>query len=367
MSIPGFATPQGTARHADQADVAPGHYRPDYQSLSLSSLGMGSYLGLPDSETSKRVTEAAINSVQSGAINVLDTAINYRYQLAERSIGEALSHLIGDGQIQRDGLFVASKVGYLSPDADDPRPAPVYFRQELINTGILPPDQVSQGCHSIHPAYLAHQVNKSLANLGLETLDLLYLHNVAESQLPDIKPTQLLTRLEAAFDQLEQLRQQGKLRFYGLATWDCFRVPPGDDHYLSLLDVFRLAESIGGSQHGLRYIQLPFNLAMGEAATEAFQQDSLKSQRRYPILRVAEALNVGVFTSVPLYQGNLLQTDGLPQFPDLSTPAQQCLQAVRCTPGILAPLVGHKQPQHVLQNCLVAKTPILQVAGSPCH
>ena len=106
---------------------------------------------------------------------------------------------------------------------------------------------------------------------------------------------------------------------------------------------------------------------MGEAATELFQQDSLKSQRRYPILRVAEALHVGVFTSVPLYQGNLLGVDGLPQFPGLSTPAQQCLQAVRCTPGILAPLVGHKQPQHVLENCQVAKTPIYQLEGKPCH
>jgi aryl-alcohol dehydrogenase-like predicted oxidoreductase len=367
--ISGFATPEGSRQHANAVSglVAQGHYRADYQDLVLSSLGMGTYLGNPDADTNARVTEAAVTSIESGAVNVLDTAINYRYQLAERSLGEAIGHVLEGAVFRRDGLFVSTKVGYLTPDANDPRPAPQYLREELIEPGILPPSEVVQSCHSLHPAYLAHQLDKSRQNLGLDTVDLLYLHNVAESQLPDVKRTQLMARLEAAFDTLETARRQQKLQYYGLATWDCFRVHPSDDGYLSLVEVVRLAESVGGANHGFRYIQVPFNLAMGEAATEAFQQDNVKSERRYPVLRVAESLHIGVFTSVPLYQGNLLTVEGLPTFPGLATPAQQCLQAVRCTPGIVAPLVGHKQRAHVKENLQVAETPIYRVEGQACH
>lgn len=55
-------------------------------------------------------------------------------------------------------------------------------------------------------------------------MDLLYLHNAAESQLPVVGLEVFLQRLKAAFLELEMLKTQGKLRGYGLATWDCFRV-----------------------------------------------------------------------------------------------------------------------------------------------
>jgi aryl-alcohol dehydrogenase-like predicted oxidoreductase len=369
VMLPGFATPAATQAHATATvgDTDPGHYRPDAQQLSLSSLGMGTYLGETTTSVDGHVADAVRASVLSGAVNILDTAINYRAQRAERVVGEMLQQLITEEGVDRQALFVATKNGYLAPDADDPRPVPQYFKETLIDTGILPPEQVVQGCHSLHVPFLQHQLAASRRNLGLDTLDLLYLHNVAESQLPEIKPNKLMDRLAAAFDFLESARAQGHIRFYGLATWDCFRVPVGDAGYLSLLEVVKLAESVGGSGHGLRYVQLPFNLAMPEAAVEAFQPDSPGSSRLYPVLRVAETLGLGVMTSVPLCQGQLLGGEGLPTFPGLDHPAQQCLQAVRCTPGIIAPLIGHKTPAHVQQNLLVARQPIYKVEGKACH
>ncbi len=67
------------------------------------------------------------------------------------------------------------------------------------------------------------------------------------------------------------------------------------------------------------------------------------------------ALNLGVFTSVPLLQGQLLSQEALPPFENLSSAAQKCLQFARSTPGVVAPLVGHKQPVHVDDNLGVAK------------
>ena len=54
-------------------------------------------------------------------------------------------------------------------------------------------------------------------------VDLLYLHNVVEMQLEELGETEVLHRLHEAFVWLEHARQDGSIRAYGMATWDCFR------------------------------------------------------------------------------------------------------------------------------------------------
>ena len=113
--------------------------------------------------------------------------------------------------------------------------------------------------------FLRDQFERSIKNLGVETIDLLYLHNPAESWLPDIGVRRFLERLEAAFMSYEQEREKGRLRYYGLATWTCFRVPGRSQERLNLDDVVDVARNVGGSDHGFRFIQLPLNIAMNEA------------------------------------------------------------------------------------------------------
>src|SRR5437870_10028718 len=107
-----FATPEGTRRYAQRfaGSAAPGHFR-EQQGLLLSSIGIGTYLGEPDACTDQAYTEAAIAAV-TGGINVIDSAINYRFQRSERSIGAALKKLaeLGYG---RDELVLCTKGGFL--------------------------------------------------------------------------------------------------------------------------------------------------------------------------------------------------------------------------------------------------------------
>jgi len=56
---------------------------------------------------------AIIESVQTGGLNVIDTAINYRGQKSERVIGAALRYLIEQGY-NRNEFFICSKNGYLT-------------------------------------------------------------------------------------------------------------------------------------------------------------------------------------------------------------------------------------------------------------
>ena len=64
---------------------------------------------------------------------------------------------------------------------------------------------------------------------------------------------------------MNRYRSNNKIRYYGMATWTCFRVAQNNKEYLSLEEVVNLAEKVGGKQHGFRFIQLPYNLAYSEA------------------------------------------------------------------------------------------------------
>ena len=113
------ATTEATAHYHDRfADVAVGHFRKQ-QGLTLSSIGIGTYLGNPDEATDLNYANAIVRAVESG-VNVIDTAANYRFQRSERSIGRALATLSERG-FSRDELVICTKGGYLPFDGAPPR------------------------------------------------------------------------------------------------------------------------------------------------------------------------------------------------------------------------------------------------------
>jgi len=77
--ITGKATPEGTAAFAKNHPKAHERHWKSALGLTLSSVGMGSYLGNADPITDGKYTAAVVKAFEFG-INVLDSAINYRYQ-----------------------------------------------------------------------------------------------------------------------------------------------------------------------------------------------------------------------------------------------------------------------------------------------
>ena len=114
--ISGHASSEGTKKFAQNSGVNSKNFN-EFQNLTFSNVGIGTYLGEPDSTTDTLVTNAVKQSINSG-VNVIDTAINYRSQKAERSVGKAISELITEDKISRDQIFVSSKNGYVTNDAD---------------------------------------------------------------------------------------------------------------------------------------------------------------------------------------------------------------------------------------------------------
>lgn len=361
--IPGYATPEATAafaaRHVKDEGAATGHYR-TARGLSVSSIGLGTYLGDPDAETDGAYEEAIIEFVRAGG-NFIDTAINYRAQRSERSIGRALVRAIDDGLARRESLVICTKGGYFPFDDRYPRSqreSKEWIQKQLIDPGIINLNDIAGGCHSMSPRYIEHQVEWSRRNLQLETIDVYYLHN-PETWLSDTNADResFMNKVRAAFETLEKLAATGAIRYYGMATWNGFRVPGTADEYLSLEECIQIARSIAGDGHRFRFIQAPFNLAMLEAVRFANQR---AGSRLVPLFEAAKALDICAVASATIYQGKL--AEGLPPqiaelFPGLSTDAQRAIQFNRSAPNITVTLVGMGNRIHVLENCNVAKRP----------
>jgi len=350
--LPGRATGDGTGRYAEKlaGRLAAGHFR-ELAGLSVSTLALGTYLGPEDGATDVLYQDAVVRALELG-VNVLDTAVNYRHQRSERAIRTALADAMARGVIRRDEVVVATKGGFIPFDGAVPRDPRAYFAATYVETGIIRPGDVAKGAHCMTPRYLRDQIDRSRANLGLETLDVYFVHN-PETQLGEVDRPEFLTRLRAAFGALEEAVAAGSIARYGTATWNGYRVDPGDPGYLSLAEVVDAARDVGGADHHFQVIQLPYNLGMTEAFTRANQR--LKD-RVVPVLEAARELGIAVMASASLHQGQLARLpEMMAQYiPGLTTDAQRALQFVRSTPGITTALTGMKTPAHVDENTAIA-------------
>ncbi len=357
--IPGYATAEGTARFRERFNSRlPQHFR-QACGLWVSSIGIGTYLGEPTSAHDALYCEAAMRSVELGT-NVIDSAVNYRHQRSERAIGQALAEMVAQGKVRRDEVILATKGGFLTFDGDEPEDAAAYFSEKFIQSGLVRPEEVVAGCHIMSPKYLESQIEASRKNLGVETLDIYYVHN-PETQLSEIAREEFFRRLKTAFAQLEKAVAENKIRVYGTATWNAYRVPPESPESVSLVEVWRAAEEVGGKEHHFRAVQLPFNLAMPEALVANTQPLEAK---RVPFLQVARTRGLMVFASASLLQSRLAR--GLPteferRFPGLTSDAQRAIQFVRSTPGITCALVGMSHREHVEENLAAAAEPPLSL------
>ena len=393
LLVPGWAKPAETHEFASfNLDKSAGTYNVDYSGLTLSSVGIGTYLGETTDEIDTAVKAAVYDSVMKG-VNVIDTAINYRGMKSERCVGSALRRILQSGTIARDSLFISTKAGFIPGDSDkgtSPLRTASEWSAAVSQYGDFPQQEIVDGKHCIAPACLNISLATSRYNLGIETIDLFYLHNAAEKQMGTV--SDFMTRLKASFTYLEEQRRLNTIRYYGMATWNCFTVDrDSSPEYLSLYDVVKLAESVGGSNHGFRYIQLPVTVSIPGAAT-------MRTQRAGPtgealsVLEAAAIMNVTVMSSRSIGGASFdslsatesVYHDCLPKEHDFSqvlsrkmlkiaskhsakahsahihlSQAAKTLLITRSIPGVITALVGMKLVNHVNENVNVLNLPLI--------
>lgn len=352
--LKGRASAEATAAYAKRFPALPGHFRP-MLGLSVSSIGHGTYLGEPDDETD-RAYEAAITASLVGGINLIDTAVNYRFQRSERNIGKAVGELVSAGKLKREEVIIATKGGYITFDGSVPANPRAWFEEHFVKTGIVAPEDLVDGSHCMTPKYIGAMMEMSRTNLGLETIDIYYIHN-PETQLEVLERKEFLARIRTIFEFLETAVADGRIGVYGTATWNGFRAAQTERGWLSLEELNAIAHEVGGDGHHFRAIQLPYNLAMPEAVTRSNQ---ITPTGKATPLAAAKAYGLGVCASASLLQGQLSR--GLPPivanaFAGFTTDAQRSIQFVRSTPGVDVALVGMKSVEHLRDTLATATKP----------
>jgi len=351
-AIAGHATPPGTRRFAKRfsTSFSAEFYRSLIDGVSISSIGMGTYLGDCDDAEDARYVTVLVAGMERG-LNFVDTAINYRCQRSERAVGRAIRQAIHQGLVRRDEIVVSTKGGYIPLDGAPPASRDLYdsfLADEYFDRGVMTPADVVSGGHSIAPAFIADQIQRSLRNLGLSAIDVYYLHN-PEQQRSVLDAAQFRFGLTSAFRELENQVRRGTIRAYGCATWNGFRQDPNVPGHLSLEEIVGIAREVGGSSHHFRVVQLPVNLAMVEAIRSSTQ---MLSGKPVSLLEAAGELGISVVASASLMQSQLVQ--GLPAalasaFPSLETDAQRAIAFVRSLPLSCA-LVGMRTLDHLSEN-----------------
>ncbi|HJU88308.1 MAG TPA: aldo/keto reductase [Gemmatimonadaceae bacterium] len=366
--VAGRATTQGTSRFAARfaSSFAGDFYRPlpllqpsasTTDGLLASSIALGTYLGECDAADDARYVTITRHAIESG-INLVDTAINYRCQRSECSVGRALARTIEAGTAARDEIIVCTKGGYIPLDETPPASRAEYqalLEREYFSRNVMTPDDVVAGGHCLAPGYLADQIDRSRTNLHVRTIDLYYLHN-PEQQLDVVDRQTFRTRMRAAFQLLEEKCAAKQIVAYGCATWNGFRLAPDDRRSLSLVELVELAREVGGQSHHFRVIQLPINLALNEALRAPTQR---VGKDTVPLLDAAASLGIAVVASASLMQGQL--TRGLPSqlrdaIPGFETDAQRALAFVRSLPIAVA-LTGMRSTRHLEENLGAGKQP----------
>src|SRR5260370_20401683 len=169
----GFATAKATARFRARSNLAENGYS-TFDGISLSAVGLGTYLGAETDHVDELYSTVIQEALRAG-INVIDTASVYRSGRSERVIGAAIRAAVTEGLICREECFVVTKGGYLgrpyAPSGGDGRWLED-VEESYVKPGIMRWGDIANGAHCLAGGILEHELPRSQARLGLETVDL---------------------------------------------------------------------------------------------------------------------------------------------------------------------------------------------------
>ncbi|QDF27583.1 aldo/keto reductase [Halarcobacter anaerophilus] len=330
-----------------------------HNNLIFSKLGLGTFNKEPYKEENYvfHYIEGVKEAVKSG-INLIDTASNYRYGQSEKEIGIALKELMDEKSIKREELIICSKGGFIQLDYPFPENPYEWINENIIKTKLANKDDIELDQHCLTADFIEWSFEKSLKNLGVEAIDIYFLHN-PEMQLLKLGYNKFLKRIESIFKRFEKMADKGLIKYYGVATWNGFTNDKRSKELMNLEDLVNIAKKVGGEEHRFKYIQTPFNI--GKTSIYTMPTQSVNNEE-CTLLQAAYRLGIGVISSSSLLQMNLFKKSFKPETGYLldskmvlKNDIQLALQFVRSTPGLVSSLFASKVPVHIKENLEITK------------
>lgn len=315
----------------------------------LSALGIGTYLGNPNSDVDKILKEAISFSIKNG-INIIDTAINYRGMRSEVIVGKVINQLIEEKKIKRANIVISTKGGFLPADYRDKELDETYrenYKDEVIDTFYnlfeskldIPKSKINEMLdrrNVIENEIIDVLFEQSRKNLGIDTIDIYYLHNPEVSK-GFMDNDLFYEELRKTFALLESKIKDNKLSYYGISTSQGFLLDANHKAFLNLEKLIRLSNEVSDGNSHLKFIQLPFNKGRIDAIIKQNQPYNTKT---FSTLEVANKLNIFSISNVSLGQG---------EFFDKYTP-QEMIKFLIENQKICSSMVGMKSMSNIEKN-----------------
>ena len=267
----------------------------------MGRIALGTHTGDFSKEDSKSYVQAIIHAIQNG-INTIDGAINYRGMLSELDESAAIHTLIDSGAVQREELFITSKAGLLFGDIQAGMNPLKYLSEILEPNGINKDDFVEyEGLYqTLNPRFYQIALDKTLENLGLEYLDLHYIHIPEISRL-QLSKEQFYDRMYTLLEWYEEKVIEGKIRYYGLALE--FMVEEADDTkwHFEIEEIKKMADQIADGKSHLRYVLFEYNMFCDSGKTVANQTVSAS---KCSLIEACHKLGIETVASMPFAMGD---------------------------------------------------------------
>ena len=242
-----------------------------YSGSGLSRLILGTHLGDFSDEVSNQYQEAIAYALQNGIASI-DGAINYRGMRSEKDEGAAIRKLISDGVLQREDFCITSKAGLLFGDITERTNPQTYLEKHLKPRGITGEDfcEYDGLFQTLNPAFFEVALEQSLQNLGLETIDIHYIH-IPEITRAGIGAEAFYDRMEDLFRWYESKVTEGKIRCFGLALEFMGKEPEEEKWHFELEALKRRALKAGNGGTHLKYVIYEYNIGCPYPVTTVSQ------------------------------------------------------------------------------------------------
>lgn len=293
---------------------------------SVGVVGLGCWqLGADWGEVDDDAARAVLTTALDAGVTFLDTADVYGDGRSEAFVGAVLA------ERGREGVTVATKMGRRA----DPHVADAYTLENFRRWN-----------------------DRSRANLGVDTLDLVQLH---------CPPTDVYRR-ERTYDDLDTLVAEGRVAAYGVSVETVEEAllaiaRPNVATVQIILNVFRrkpLEEVLPAAREAGVGIIARVPLASGLLTGKYDEHTTFAATDHRTYNRHGEAFDVGeTFAGVPYEVGVVAAREVASFTPAGATTAQLALRWVIDQPGVSVVIPGARSPQQALGNAEAAELPPL--------